>query len=94
MQSILRPGRPQRARGPHRIQTDADVVNLAGALGAETPAKELDRNLVVGSWNLREFGRLTPRSVPKADDKPSRNVSDVWASSTSCRFHQCEYAKG
>ncbi len=54
------------------------VVNLAGALDGELPAKKLDRNLVVGSWNLREFGRLTPRWVPKADDKPKRSVGDAW----------------
>jgi hypothetical protein len=60
---------------PDLIQT---VINLAGALDAEIPAKKLDRNLIIGSWNLREFGRLTERWVAGDGDRPKRNVGDVW----------------
>jgi endonuclease/exonuclease/phosphatase family metal-dependent hydrolase len=54
------------------------VINLAGALDGALPAKQLDRNLVIGSWNLREFGGVTQRWVAEAGDKPKRNVGDVW----------------
>jgi hypothetical protein len=54
---------------PDLIRT---VVNLAGAPDGELPAKKLDRNLVVGSWNVREFGRLTPRWGPEGDEKLKR----------------------
>jgi endonuclease/exonuclease/phosphatase family metal-dependent hydrolase len=60
---------------PELIQS---VITLAGSLDEVIPAKRLDRNLIVGSWNLREFGAVTQRWTAEAGDKPKRNVGDVW----------------
>ena len=42
-------------------------------------AKELDRNLLVGSWNLRAFGGLTKKWQSADDDSPKRDLADVMA---------------
>jgi hypothetical protein len=41
------------------------------------PAKALGRNVLIGTWNLREFGRVTPkwRSVPR--DTPKRDLFSI-----------------
>ena len=57
------------------IQT---VIELAGALDRSPPPKQLDRNVIIGSWNLREFGRVTQRWTARDGDRPKRNVGDVW----------------
>ena len=42
-------------------------------------AKELDRNLLVGSWNLRAFGGLTKKWQSGGGDSPKRDLADVLA---------------
>lgn len=37
----------------------AEVARVHAALDAQVPAKSLDRNLVIGTWNIRAFGDLT-----------------------------------
>ena len=41
--------------------------------------KELDRNLLIGSWNLRAFGGLTKKWQSAEDDSPKRDLADVLA---------------
>ena len=47
------------------------------ALDAKIPAKQLDRNLLVGTWNLRAFGGLTEKWRSEQDDEPVRDLFDV-----------------
>ena len=54
------------------------VIELAGALDRSPPPKQLDRNVIIGSWNLREFGRVTQRWTARDGDSPKRNIGDVW----------------
>ena len=49
------------------------------ALDQFVPAKELDRNLLVASWNLRAFGGLTKKWQSREHDSPKRDFADVWA---------------
>jgi endonuclease/exonuclease/phosphatase family metal-dependent hydrolase len=47
---------------------------LVGALDGVIPTKQLDRNLLVATWNIRGFGEKW-RSGP--DDSPKRDLFDV-----------------
>jgi endonuclease/exonuclease/phosphatase family metal-dependent hydrolase len=58
------------------------VAAFAPALDQVVAAKELDRNLLVGSWNLRAFGGLTKKWQSAADDSPKRDLADVLAIAT------------
>jgi endonuclease/exonuclease/phosphatase family metal-dependent hydrolase len=53
------------------------VAPLAAALDGVVPAKQLDRNLLVGTWNLRAFGGLTKKWESGEADSPKRNLADV-----------------
>jgi hypothetical protein len=55
--------------GTHAQITDSLPQDLAGrfgqlvtALDGAIPAKQLDRNLILATWNLRSFGDLTEKS--------------------------------
>jgi hypothetical protein len=61
---------PQESRAVHRALSDA----LDDAL----PAKVLDKNLLIATWNIRHFGRVTPRWETRPTDSPKRNLQDVW----------------
>ena len=51
--------------------------DVRGALDLQLPAKQLDRNLLVGTWNLRAFGGLTKKWRVASDDSPKRDYGDV-----------------
>ena len=83
-QDVLRP--------PDEVK--AMLRDLREALDAPPPdgipAKRLDDNLLIGTWNLRAFGGLTEKWVNEKGDTPRRNLSDVRAiaSIVSC-FDVC-----
>ena len=41
------------------------------------PHKKADRNLLIGTWNLRAFGGLTKSWQARPADSPKRNFRDV-----------------
>lgn len=49
-----------------------DLNRLEAALDAQIPAKTVD-NLLVGTWNVRAFGGLTPKWDSTAKDSPRRD---------------------
>src|SRR5581483_9791084 len=51
--------------------------SLDAALDGSIPAKVLDRNLLIGTWNLRQFGRITKRWQAAPGDNPKRNLQDL-----------------
>lgn len=55
----------------------AEVAALERALDGLVPAKELDRNLLVATWNLRAFGGLTKSWRAGEKDTPKRDLRDV-----------------
>ncbi len=63
------------------LDAPPDVValqsQLAEALDPVVPAKQLDRNLLIGTWNLRAFGDLTEKWESAEADSPKRNLADV-----------------
>jgi hypothetical protein len=41
------------------------------------PPKSLDRNVLIGTWNIRGFGRVLDKWESAATDSPKRNLRDV-----------------
>ncbi len=54
----------------------ADLAALRQSLDEVVPAKRLDRNLLVATWNLRAFGGLTEDWQAGPDASPKR---DLWS---------------
>ena len=52
-------------------------MELRSALDAVVPAKQLDRNLLVATWNLRAFGGLTEKWRAEPGDSPRRDLFDL-----------------
>jgi endonuclease/exonuclease/phosphatase family metal-dependent hydrolase len=55
----------------------ARLSELGTQLDHVIPAKQLDRNLLIGTWNLRAFGGLTKKWLPGENDTPKRNLADI-----------------
>lgn len=51
----------------------------AGLDNSEIPAKRLDHNLLIATWNVRALGGLTERWDPEPGDSPKRNLHDLYA---------------
>jgi endonuclease/exonuclease/phosphatase family metal-dependent hydrolase len=54
-----------------------ELKTLAAKLDQVIPAKELGRNLLVGTWNLRDFDRVTSKWRSVTGDSPIRDLSNV-----------------
>ncbi len=54
-----------------------DLAALRASLDAEIPAKSLDRNVLIATWNIRAFGNPTPKWSPSASDSPKRGLGHV-----------------
>jgi endonuclease/exonuclease/phosphatase family metal-dependent hydrolase len=63
--------------GPPPSATTDALSKLSTALDQEIPAKHKGKNLLIGTWNLRQFGRITKRWVPGPRDNPKRNLQDL-----------------
>jgi hypothetical protein len=59
----------------------ADLLRLGLALGDDenegVPAKALDRNLLIATWNLRAFGDLTEKWEAAKEDSPKRDLHSL-----------------
>lgn len=55
----------------------AKLLELRAALDDKIPAKQLDRNLLVATWNLRAFGGVTEKWRAEEDDEPLRDLFDI-----------------
>ncbi len=83
MRTITRPS------GPRSPETEEDLARVDAALDAQLPVKSAT-NLLIGTWNLRAFGGLTPKWESAGGDTPKRD----WHA-TSCiaevvrRFDVC-----
>ena len=57
-----------------------EMASLRMALDATVPRKRpLGRNLLVATWNLKDFGGLTPKWDAGPDDSPKRDYRALWA---------------
>jgi len=55
----------------------AEAASLRAAVDQVVPAKQHDRNLLIGTWNLRAFGDLTKAWQSSKADSPKRNYGDI-----------------
>lgn len=67
---------PDLARPPAGVKKELDA--FGAALDRVVPAKTKD-NLLIGTWNVRAFDRMTPAWRSKAGDTPIRDASNVLA---------------
>jgi endonuclease/exonuclease/phosphatase family metal-dependent hydrolase len=56
-----------------------EVQAMSKVLDAQIPGKQLDRNLLIGTWNLREFGGVTPKWLSEKGDTPQRDMFSIRA---------------
>lgn len=52
----------------------AELIELQTVLDADVPAKALDQNLLIATWNLRAFGGLTEKWASTQADTPKRDL--------------------
>lgn len=57
----------------------ADLQRLDAVLDEELPARTVDRNLLIATWNLRHFGGLTEAWIARDDDSPKRDLQSILA---------------
>ncbi|QDG50193.1 endonuclease [Persicimonas caeni] len=57
---------------PADIRRELD--GLSEALDAQIPARKLDENLLIATWNIRSFGGLTEKWNADEDDSPKRDL--------------------
>lgn len=58
----------------------AEMAALSAALDATVPRKRiLQPNLLIATWNLKDFGSLTTRWAASATDSPKRDYRALWA---------------
>jgi len=60
---------------PQDVQ--AALAILRQQLDQQIPAKQLDRNLLVATWNIRAFGDLTEKWKSSASDSPKRDLQSL-----------------
>ena len=51
---------------------------LCADLDEKIPSKELDRNLLIASWNIRGFGNLTRKWWSEEKDSPRRDLHSIY----------------
>src|SRR5215211_5810702 len=55
----------------------AELTDLSTTLDTALPAKALDRNLRIATWNLRMFGDLTEKWKASETDTPKRDLHSL-----------------
>lgn len=64
---------------PPPAEVVAELAGLREALDRAVPAKRLDRNVLIATWNIRALGGLTEKWRSEADDSPKRDLASVLA---------------
>lgn len=60
--------------------SQATILNLdllSKDLDAKIPAKKLEKNLLIATWNIRAFGDLTRKEISSTTDSPKRDFHSV-----------------
>ncbi|MEX2591234.1 MAG: endonuclease/exonuclease/phosphatase family protein [Anditalea sp.] len=56
---------------------EEEIVDLNKFMDDLLPSKELDKNVLIGTWNIRSFGGLTEKWEAEEDDSPKRDLQSV-----------------
>jgi endonuclease/exonuclease/phosphatase family metal-dependent hydrolase len=59
------------------IEVQQNLELLKQDLDLKIPFKELDRNLLIATWNIRAFGNLTRKWVSEEEDSPKRDLQSI-----------------
>ena len=59
---------------PPPVNVSNDLAELREQLDKDIPAKELDKNLLIATWNIRAFGGLTEKWRADPKDTPQRDL--------------------
>ena len=60
---------------PPEVQANLNL--LKADLDAKIPSKQLDRNLLIATWNIRGFGNITRKWQSDESDSPKRDLHAV-----------------
>ncbi len=60
---------------PIEVQNDLEL--LKADLNAKIPAKKLEQNLLIATWNIRAFGDLTEKWKSSTNDSPKRDLHAI-----------------
>lgn len=65
------------------------LAKLGTGLDSDVPARSA-KTLLIGTWNIRAFGGLTPKWTTQSGDSPKRNLGDLCAiAEIVSRFDVC-----
>lgn len=70
-------GRDADGAGESPGQVREDLAVLAAALDEAVPAKALDRNMLICTWNIRNFGAYTRKWIAGPGDRPRRDLQSI-----------------
>jgi endonuclease/exonuclease/phosphatase family metal-dependent hydrolase len=59
------------------LEIKKEIRNLNLILDELLPAKELDKNVLIATWNIRSFGGLTEKWVAEEKDTPKRDLHSI-----------------
>jgi len=59
------------------LETIENLNNLKIDLNIKIPAKKVERNLLIATWNLRGFGDITRKEASKPNDSPKRDFHSL-----------------
>jgi len=68
---------PDRITDPPPADVADQLQVLSGALDRVVPAKQPGENLLIGTWNVRGFDRLTSKWRSVTGDSPIRDLSNL-----------------
>ena len=60
-------------------QVAKDILSLRASLDKAIPAKQVERNILIATWNLRDFGGLTEKWASQKGDSPKRDLHSLLA---------------
>lgn len=63
---------------PLPLEVLENLAILSADLDEKIPSKELDRNLLIASWNIRAFGNLTRKWWSDEKDSPRRDLHSIY----------------
>jgi len=62
---------------PPPIAIQQEIAALRAHLNAAIPARRVDQNLLIATWNIRGFGNITREWASGPDDSPRRDLQSV-----------------
>jgi hypothetical protein len=78
---------PDRITDPQPADVAGQLVALSAALDQVIPPKRPGQNLLLGTWNVRAFDRLSPKWRSVTGDSSIRDLSNLLCiAEVVCRF--------